>query len=344
MSVSKKVVLISPPNERYIDHLEANVVNEFPPLSLAYIASVLREKRIDVAIIDGTTQRLSFDEIICQLAAADPQFIGISVFTAMYSKCRKLSELIKKQLPSAKIIFGGPHVNALYKEVMEEVPSVDYCVYGEGEFTMLELVDAANDMGALESIKGLCYRDNGKVMATAERPFLEDLDLLPFPARDLLPFMSYTAPQSLGGGKKFTIVLSSRGCPFKCQYCVCQRTWKRQRRRSAINILSEIEMLYRDYGIRKIRFEDDLFTLDKKWATEICNGLIEKKLNSIIWETNAKVGTLSPELLFSTVNKDRVSLSSSTANNIPLLCTPLIVEGSKLLITIIFLFCNSSFV
>lgn len=297
MSASKKVVLISPPNEKYIGALKANIVNEFPPLSLAYIASVLRENEIEVAIIDGNTQRLSFDEIINQLAVADPQFIGISVFTAMYSKSRQLADLIKMQLPHVKIVFGGPHVNALYKEVMEEVPYVDYCVYGEGEFTMLELVKSENAVEALEDIRGLCYRDKGKVIVTAERPFLEDLDLLPFPARDLLPFMSYTAPQSLGGGKKFTIVISSRGCPFKCQYCVCQRTWKRQRRRSAINILSEIEMLYRDYGIRKLRFEDDLFTLDKKWATEICNGLIEKKLNKIIWETNAKVGTLSPELL-----------------------------------------------
>ena len=204
-----KVVLISPPDQGYINALRTNVVNSYPPLSLAYIASVLREHGINVSIIDGNTRGLCFDEIVTHLVAVDPQFVGISVYSFMYSKCCQLAKLVKERLPHAKIIFGGPHVNALYIEVMKEVSYVDYCIYGEGEFTTLELVRTANDIADLKSIKGLCYRDKGKVIVTSERPFIEDLDALPFPARDLLPFKSYTAPQSLGGGKKFTIVLSS---------------------------------------------------------------------------------------------------------------------------------------
>jgi len=297
MSTTKKVVLISPPDEKYIRALESTVVNSFPPLSLAYIGSVLRDQGTTVSIVDGNTQGLTFDEIVDHLVAIEPQFVGISVYTFMYSKCRELAMLIKERIPHIRIVFGGPHINALYKEVMEEVSYVDYCIYGEGELTMLELVRNGNDIAGLEFIKGLCYRDKGKVVVTAERPFIEDLDVLPFPARDLLPFRSYTAPQSLGGGGGFTILLSSRGCPFQCQYCDCHRTWKRQRKRSPDNVLSEIEMLYENYGIRKIRFEDDLFTLNDRWVKDICTGLIEKELSKLIWETNARVGTLSPELL-----------------------------------------------
>ena len=277
--------------------MESSVVNINPPLSLAYIAAILRKNHINVSMIDGNCQRYSFGEVINQLRTLDPQIIGISVFTFMYSRCGKLAKLIKEEFPAAKIVFGGPHINALHREVMKEIPYVDYCVYGEGEFTMLELVNALNSGKDLKSIKGLCFRENGEIIVTPERPFIENLDLLPFPARDLLPYDSYTAPQSLGGGRNSTILLSSRGCPFKCQYCDNHRSWKTQRRRSAENVLTEIEELYHDYGIRKIRIEDDLFTLNKKWVTDICNGLIEKKLNRLIWETTSRIGTLNPEVL-----------------------------------------------
>lgn len=292
-----KVMLVSPPDKNYIKAIENDLLGIDPPIGLAYVAGVLRDNGIDVRIIDANTLKLSIEDVV-RLAVNDkPDFIGFTVYTFMSSVCVNIAKRIKEELPLTKIIFGGPHIHPQHDEVMKTMPFVDYCVIGEGEYPTLELIKAVSAGGPLTQVKGIAYRLGGKVIINPQKEYIRNLDELSFPARDLLPFNMYRSPHSLGGRKAYTIILSSRGCPFACHFCACNTVWGNQRRRSVDNVLDEIEFFYKKYKTKAIRIEDDLFTLDNEWAIAICQGMVERGLNKIDWEVNGRVGTIKRELL-----------------------------------------------
>ncbi|VVB86554.1 Ribosomal protein S12 methylthiotransferase RimO [uncultured archaeon] len=303
------IVLISPPDVDYINAIETDLLVIDPPIGLAYVASVLRDNGMDVKIIDGNALKLSIEDVVELVANDAPDFVGITVYTFMVEVCAKIAKGIKEKSQQTKIIFGGPHIHPQHEEVMRMIPFVDYCVIGEGEYPTLELIKAVNEGNDLTQVKSIAYRLNGKIIINQQREYLKNLDELPFPARDLLPFDAYRSPHSIGGQKPFTLILSSRGCPFACHFCACNAVWGNQRRRSVENVLDEIEFVYKKYNIKAIRIEDDLFTLNKKWAIAICRGMVERGLNKIEWETNGRVGTLSKELLVEMRNANCKSIA-----------------------------------
>jgi len=307
---SQKVVLISPPDEDYIKVIDEEFIVIDPPLGLAYIAAVLQKNHIDVSIIDANASQYSIDTVVEDVIKRCPEFVGISVFTFLIETCCEIAQKIKVALPETKIIFGGPHIHTQYEEVLRLYSFVDFCVRGEGEYAVLELVNTIKENGDLEKVKGISYRSNGKIINNSEREFIKNLDELPFPARELLPFDKYRGPQSIGGKKHFTTILPSRGCPFDCHYCACHAIWGNQRRRSVENVLEEIEYAHTHFGITTMRFEDDLFTVNKKWAMGICEGMIKRGLNKkITWETNGRVNTLSKDLLIAMKNANCRSIA-----------------------------------
>lgn len=292
-----KVILISPPDADYINAIENDLLVIDPPIGLAYVAAVLRDNGMDVKIIDGNAMKQSVEGVIESVASDAPDFVGVTVYTFMVNVCGEIAKGIKEKSPKTKIIFGGPHIHPQHEEVMQTMPFVDYCVIGEGEYPTLELIKTVRSGGELAQVKGIAYRLDGQIIINQQSEYLKNLDELPFPARDLLPLDAYRSPHSIGGQKPFTLILSSRGCPFACHFCACNAVWGNQRRRSVENVLDEIEFVYKKYNVKAIRIEDDLFTLNKKWAMAICKGMVERGLNKIDWETNGRVGTLSRELL-----------------------------------------------
>lgn len=293
-----KVTLIYPPDESCIRATEEELLSVNPPIGIAYIAAFLRQHGVEVEIIDANPLRLTVEDVVARVKRDPPVLVGMTVFTALYSTCVQLARRIKEECPETKIALGGPHVDSQHLAILETEPSVDYCACGEGEHTAWELVQALREERTLASVEGISYREGERTYANPPRKWTKNLDEFPFPARDLLPSMDlYRAPQSLNERKPFTLVLPSRGCPFQCTYCACHAVWGYQRRRSPENVLEEIESVYQAYGLKAMRLEDDLFTANKKWATAICQGLIERGLNTIAWETNGRVGTLTPSLL-----------------------------------------------
>lgn len=291
------VVLISPPDERLIKYTKEEKLLIDPPLGLAYLAAYLREKGITVEILDANAQEFSKEEVVKWVKSQNPRIVGFTVFTHMVTVVADITGKIKKELPSLKIICGGPHIHICYKEFLESFPQIDFTIRGEGEITLLELVEALSGKRDLDSVKGISYRVAGQVISNEKREYISDLDELPFPARNLLPMELYSAPQVLGGVSPYTTFMFSRGCPFRCQYCISPVVWGRQRGRTVQNAVDEIEYVYSRYKIKAMRFEDDTFTVNKNWAKGICQEIIDRGLNHIKWEANTRVGTLDYELL-----------------------------------------------
>ena len=297
-----KCVLIDPPDEfpnifQKQETFKATEMHEvYPPLGLLYIAAVLKQNNIDVCLIEARTENLSYDKVIEEVKKEDPDFVGITVITSRISSALFLSAKVKEINPDIKVILGGPHINFEHKTVITNT-SVDFCVRGEGEITVLHLITCVSNGGNLRDIRGITFKaKNNEVTVNPDRPFIHDLDILPFPERGLLHSPAYKG--SWTEGEAFSPMLATRGCPFLCQFCAAPTIWGRlQRRRFVVNVLDELEEIYNKFGVRYIRFLDDLLVVNQKWAIELCRGMIKRGLNDLSWACDGRVGVMSEELL-----------------------------------------------
>jgi anaerobic magnesium-protoporphyrin IX monomethyl ester cyclase len=175
---------------------------------------------------------------------------------------------------------------------MEECEYVDVIVKGEGEETTKELVEAIGRGIPLNGVKGITFRGGNEMIDTDPRPFIKNIDDIPFPSRDLLPMSLYEF-----NGVGYTTMLTSRGCPFKCSFCSSSRLFGGYwRGRSPENVLREMKIIYDEYSVRNIEFLDDTFTLNQKRAEKICDGIIEQGWD-ISWGASSRVDTLSRKLV-----------------------------------------------
>ncbi|MCP4649289.1 MAG: radical SAM protein [PVC group bacterium] len=289
--------LLVPPEEKTKKDNEVGQEGIFPPLGLAYLAAVLRNNNIQVKIFDALASRLSMEDVCEIIQREKPDFCGITVLSQQIKAVQKLVAKLKIISPSTKIVLGGPHIHFEHENVIID-SNVDFCVRGEGEETVLELIQAVNKKTDLRVVKGIVFKDeNNKVVINEQRQYIKNLDEIPFPARDLLPMQTYKAPISLGSpGRPFTSVLATRGCPFKCHYCSLTAMWGNQRRRSVENVLDELEELQEKYGIKYVSFVDDLLVVNKKWAIALCQGMRERGIN-IEWDCCGRIGVMDEELL-----------------------------------------------
>lgn len=186
----------------------------FPPFGLAYIAAVLRDNKIPVRILEANANDLSYSQITEEIRKEIPDFIGITTTTCLFNEAKKLAGLVKQVNSKIKVIVGGIHPTSLPNETLKECNDIDVVCRGEGEFTMLELAQGKK----LERIKGISYRKGKKIIHNKARELIQNLDILPFPARDMLPMNAYYS----AGAKKLPsdYILSSRGCPYSCIFCL----------------------------------------------------------------------------------------------------------------------------
>ena len=208
---------------------------------------------------------------------------------------KKLAKKIKNEL-KLPVIIGGPHITVMPEETMKE-EIFDYGVYGEGEETFLELVNSLENKKRLDDIMGIIFRKNGKIVINKPRPFNQKLDDLPIPNRKLLKIDKYLWSVPEKGIVKFTTIMGSRGCPFDCIFC-SQRTMfgTKIRFRSIKNIIEEIEYITNNLGIKHFQFIDDTLTLNKERLKEMCNLILQKKLD-ITWEGWTRANTVDEETL-----------------------------------------------
>jgi anaerobic magnesium-protoporphyrin IX monomethyl ester cyclase len=292
-----KVVLINPPQAFSGTMTAAGVI---PPLGLLYLAAYLRKFGYEVKIIDSVVESISeindFEDnvkirgldigsIVKKAKEENPALIGISnLFSFAHPVAERLAKELKENIPGVKIVFGGAHPSALPEEVLKN-KNIDFVVISEGENTLLELVRELEGANDFQKLDGLGFKDGERIVVNPKTKFIEDLDSVPFPARDLVPLEKYyEAKESHGMTEgRWTTIISSRGCPYDCTFCTPQLWGRRYRVRSAANVLAEIRECFEKYGIKEYHFEDENLTIDKKRIIEICEG-IKRISGEIKWQ------------------------------------------------------------
>jgi radical SAM superfamily enzyme YgiQ (UPF0313 family) len=260
---------------RNLDRIQSGAT---PPLGIMYLASYIREKRHDEVMIKDLLFIDDLDnELVRIISQFNPSIVGISAIANEAENLHKIASIVKVYNPKIKVIIGGPYLSSFKSEAMAD-ENIDIGVIGEGEETFIELLNKIeNDTADLSSVNGIIYQDDNKIIATQQRPYIYDLDMLPYPAYDLIDINAYKRfkGESTARLGKYTVVLTSRGCPFHCIYCH-NMFGKRFRARSVENVISEIEMLVRNYEIRHFEIIDDIANFDKERFKSLLTHIINK--------------------------------------------------------------------
>ncbi|MCD6371797.1 MAG: cobalamin-dependent protein [Candidatus Aenigmarchaeota archaeon] len=285
MTYSANVLLVNPPS---------GIIYSSPPLGLAYIASSLMSRGHEVKVLDLNLYKTPEKRLRKYLQSFSPDVVGVTVTTPTTSSAKRVLEITKEVDPSTTLVVGGSHITFKGKEFLENSVA-NIGVVGEGEETIIDIVENLHKRQKLKRIKGIWLK-NKKVVFTGARNFIEDLDRLCFPSLYLLPIGYYRKP--IGEPRKFISMISSRGCPFSCSFC-SKPLGKICRFRSPKNLMEEIFFHLERIGERKIKeivFYDDIFTFNKKRVIEFCKLLISSGLN-IKWKCESRVDLVDKEML-----------------------------------------------
>ena len=268
----------------------------YPPIGLAYLASMLLRNNYTTKIFDADVEKKGIHGLKASLKRFRPDIVGITTTSFTFLQAKIAAKTVRIILPEATILIGGPHVSIYPEEVLKN-EEFDIAINGEGEYTIVDLVEKLETNSDIRTVKGIAYRENDKIHQNELRPPIENLDALPFPARKLLPNKRYYYP--LGKRNPCTTVITSRGCPFNCIFCLRAagiHFGRKFRARSPLNICEELEHIVSSYKIREIFFYDDVFTVNQKRIEELCREIIRRKID-ISWNCRTRVDTVTPKLL-----------------------------------------------
>jgi radical SAM superfamily enzyme YgiQ (UPF0313 family) len=238
--------------------------------------------------------------LTARLATLRPQVIGITAVCANYLDAIDAAAVARRTLGSfTTIVLGGPHPSYGAATILSHHSEIDFCVIGEGELTFVDLLRQLDSQHPrLAQVPGLALRASGRVVRTAPRPAISDLDSLPYPARHLLEAGRYPATirPLTDGTTSNTELIASRGCPYPCEFCSTKEFWGRKyRRHSATRVAAELAHL-QGSGFTNLYFDDDIFTIDRRWVLELCRLLVDQG-RSIRWACGTRVDRVDQELL-----------------------------------------------
>jgi len=269
----------------------------WPPLGILYCATLLAENGTEVSVLDQAAQGFSSKQALQWIKKEDPDVLGFSVLLTSFDEALNIAQQAKMQNPNVVIVFGNYQATFNAARILEKYPFVDIIVRREGEHTSLELAKCLEKRGNLNDVLGMTFRKNAEAVSTAERPPLRDLDSLPIPNRSLIDARYSSDIFGIKvASRKFTSIVSSRGCPFGCAFCACttfaHRFW---RPRSVKSILNELNLLHSE-GYRQFLFVDDNFTLNSKRVVDLCREIRKEKMD-IEWWCDSRVSNCSYDML-----------------------------------------------
>ncbi len=263
-----------------------------PPMGMAYLASIMRDKGYPVAIIDGYAENLSKEELIKRIKGENPSFLLFSTSTATFLTVAGWMKILKKEFPDITNILGGSHNLTYPKETLTH-KHIDIIVIGDAWETLPDLIKTIENDDDLNNVNGIGFRDNEKIIITPLAKEMKSWENIPFPARDLLPNNLYST--IISTQRPSTIMMTAMGCPFSCAYC---DTPIRAVYRKAGNIVDEIEECVARYGIKEINFYDETFTINQQRTFEVCDAIIKKGLNKkMVFTIRTRADCVSEELI-----------------------------------------------
>jgi len=282
IGLRKKILFITPPFHAGV----VEVAGRWVPLYLVYLAGAARAAGYEAEIYDAMTKDVGYDEIEQKIAESNPDFVALSVITCTVPDSIMVIELAKRINPRIKTILGGVHPSFMYEEMFSLTGALDYIVRGEGEQTIVELLDTVSNGGGLHNVKGIVYREGDSLRVTPPRPLMKNFDGLPM-AWDLLDWSDYH--YFILPGSRLGAVCTSRGCDKDCTFCSQQKYWQKTwRARSPEDIVSEMRTLRDEYGVNVVLFTDDYPTPDRQRWERLLDLLIEADMDvKILMETRA---------------------------------------------------------
>lgn len=263
------------------------------PISLPQIGAVLLADHFEVKIFDFMVEEADFSQSVAIVAKEKPDLVIINFSTLTYSGDKEFARQIKEKLPEAHLSAIGVHVTALSERTLKET-ELDSVIRGEPELTALALAKALKNKKDLNRVLGLSFKTGRQIQHNPDRPPIEDLDQLPFAARELLRNERYFAPVH---NRPYTLVITARGCPNKCTFCTARLYYgDKFRVRRPQKVVAEIDEAVNRFKIKDFMMWADTFTLDKKFVMEFCR-LIQKKHLKIEWLCNGRVNSVDLEML-----------------------------------------------
>lgn len=296
-----KVLLINPPNNLNRVLGKADVfIGAFEPMGLLYIAAMLEKYGHEVKVLDAFLENYDLEQISKFISEFKPQIVGITCLTSTGSLTYYIGKMIKKKYPEIKVVLGNLHAS-IFSTAFLKNRIADVVVHGEGEYTMLDLVEAFEKKKSLAKVLGISWWDGKKVVDNPLRDPVKNLDDIPFPARHLVPQEKYSANNISNfiyinkTNKLMKQMISSRGCVFQCKFCVVHDQ-RHYRAHSPKRTVDEIELLVKKYNAGYIFFMDPLFIANKNRIIEICKEIRRRKLD-FKWGCECHVKLVDPELL-----------------------------------------------
>jgi radical SAM superfamily enzyme YgiQ (UPF0313 family) len=264
----------------------------FIPLGIGYLAAVLEKAGYPVDVIDCQALRFNYDQFREELKKRNPDVVGMTSTTLTYKSACQIAKIAKEENPKVVTMIGGPHVSFWDENALKEYPQLDIIVRKEGELTIVELMQRIEAGKPYFDVVGTTCRNGDQIVKNPDRPYIQDLDSLPFPAHHLFPLEHLN---------KFGVVIfpvyTSRGCTFWCNFCSAVRMFGRgYRMRSAKNVVDELEHLVKDFGAQQFTFYDDAFSVSQERVREICAEIKNRGLK-IKWDCETRVDMVTRELL-----------------------------------------------
>lgn len=301
-----KILLIKPP-EKEVYNKVPTVAGIAQPMGLACIAAYVRQHGFnDIAILDCEAMQIGLNDVKLHIPS-DVNVVGLTSVTPTLRNAVAIIKIAKEINLHCVTVLGGDHITALPKETLEAFPEIDFGVFGEGEITFLELLNHLNERKKqFSDIKGLVFRDEDEIIVNGPRPLIENIDILPIPAYDLLPMEKYLPPAHhaifIGQGVKlnpFTIFFSLRGCPYRCKYCASKVMWGRKvRYHSVAKTMEEIDYLIKNYNIKCLEFNDENFIINKPRMEILLKELKKRKEeHGLYWNCLTRVDSVDAKTL-----------------------------------------------
>lgn len=294
-----KCLLIAPPFSSVYGNFKSIMKYGFlnPPLGLCYLSASLKRAGHQARVLDCEAQGLNITKILEIVAQDRPDLIGITATSPELANALAIAAELKAKV-KIPIVFGGVHVTIFKEQLLRDHPAVDFGVVGEGEETIVELLESLDRPQNYPAIQGLIFRDGAEIRQNPLRPLIPDLNLLPFPDRSGQPPELYFRNVPVAGYQTTAAFMSSRGCPCHCTYCAIEQIpgWRRVRYRSAENVVDEIEYLVRELKIQHISFNDDVLTMNRARVYDICREIHRRNLK-FTWEGLSRADCVDLNLL-----------------------------------------------
>ena len=295
-----RVLIINPPwpgkgfgtrsQNRIIKHRSDKFLQY--PIFLAYSAAQLKSAGHEVTYVDSVIQDFDLPRTISEAVKAGPEVIFMETTTpSIVADYENLTLL--KEATGAKVAVGGPHSTYFHRTVLEECPAIDVAIRHEFDTKISSVV---SNIGNLNGVSGITYRSGAEIVDNGDGEFATDLDAVPFPDRETVPWKWYL--EAWYSRQPFMNLMTSRGCPYHCSFCLWPQSMygHRQRFRSVENVISEVRRLVDCYGVRELNIDDGTFTTNHKRVIEFCRRVRKEKFD-LIWTCNGRVDTLDDRML-----------------------------------------------